>query len=398
MNYIVGNSHARWPARAGSMGRPYPGPRVAVIDDDGRVCPRGTPGDVALHRLDIHGDPDPIFFLGYWKNEAATKARFTGKPFDSWFRTGDRATMDADGYLWYRGRSDDQFKTSGYRVGPAEIEACLLRHPAVAQVAVVPKPDSERGAVVKAFVIVAAEVVPDAALVEALQELVRARLAPYEAPKEIEFVETLPMTTTGKLQRSVLRQLEIDRASGAAPAATLVATAAGIAAAGLAGKAASAKARKKAKAQQAANRLATESAADAPAAAQGSDETPSPAAEPARSAVKAQGAGKQAPAAKKVVRASASTGPASAGESPAPAGMPAKPGAKAKARPHAKAAREASARGSVSGLSSGSVSALAPAAADAGAANDEDDAIAEYALREPIPDDEDEASTIDEDE
>src|SRR6185503_6965476 len=126
------------------------------------------------------GDLDPVLFLGYWNNEAATRAKFTGKPFDSWFRTGDRATMDEDGYLWYRGRGDDQFKTSGYRVGPAEIEACLARHPAVAQVAVVPKPDGQRGAVVKAFVIVAPEVVPDALLVESLQELVRGRLAPYE--------------------------------------------------------------------------------------------------------------------------------------------------------------------------------------------------------------------------
>ena len=122
--------------------------------------------------------------------------------------------MDGDGYLWYQGRSDDQFKSSGYRIGPAEIEDCLARHPAVAQVAVVPKPDPERGAVVKAFIIAAAGVRPDAALVEELQQLVRSRLAPYETPKDIEFVPTLPMTTTGKLQRNVLRQLEADRAAG----------------------------------------------------------------------------------------------------------------------------------------------------------------------------------------
>ena len=80
INYIVGNCAVRWPARAGSMGRPYPGHRVAVIDDDGRECARGTPGDVALHRRDVHGDPDPIFFLGYWKNDDATRAKFTGDP------------------------------------------------------------------------------------------------------------------------------------------------------------------------------------------------------------------------------------------------------------------------------------------------------------------------------
>jgi acetyl-CoA synthetase len=226
INYVVGNcGHYRtrdgrlapgWPPRPGSMGRPYPGHRVAVIDDDGNECARGSVGDIAVHPRDVHGRPDPIFFLGYWNNERATRAKFTGVPFESWCRTGDRAIMDADGYLWYQGRADDQFKSSGYRIGPTEIEDCLARHPAVAQVAVVPKPDAERGAVVKAFVIAAAGVAPDAALVEELQQLVRRRLAPYETPKDIEFVQSLPMTTTGKLQRNVLRQLEIDRAAGRA--------------------------------------------------------------------------------------------------------------------------------------------------------------------------------------
>ena len=124
------------------MGRPYPGHRVAVIDDDGRECARGTPGDVALHRRDIHGDRDPIFFLGYWKNDDATRAKFTGDPDDSWCRTGDTAVMDDDGYLWYQGRSDDVFKAAGYRIGPSEIENCLVKHPAVANAAVVPKPDA----------------------------------------------------------------------------------------------------------------------------------------------------------------------------------------------------------------------------------------------------------------
>ena len=224
INYVVGNCGRYrtrdgrllpgWPPRAGSMGRPYPGHRVAVIDDEGMPCAPGVVGDVAVHARDIHGQRDPVFFLGYWNNERATHAKFTGAPFESWCRTGDRAAMDAEGYLWYHGRGDDQFKSSGYRIGPTEIEDCLARHPAVAQVAVVPKPDPERGAVVKAFIIPAPGAVADAALVEALQQLVRSRLAPYETPKEIEFVQTLPMTTTGKLQRNVLRQLEVDRAGG----------------------------------------------------------------------------------------------------------------------------------------------------------------------------------------
>jgi acetyl-CoA synthetase len=212
LNYIVGNSHARWPARPGSMGRPYPGHRVAVIDAEGRECPRGTPGDVALHRRDRHGDPDPVFFLGYWNQPEATAAKFTGDASDSWCRTGDMAVMDADGYLWYHGRSDDMFKAAGYRIGPSEIENCLVKHPAVANAAVVPKPDPQRGALVKAYVVLAPGCAGDAALVEALQQHVRAHLAPYEYPKEIEFIDALPMTTTGKVQRRVLRLQEEERA------------------------------------------------------------------------------------------------------------------------------------------------------------------------------------------
>ena len=212
INYIVGNCAARWPARAGSMGRPYPGHRVSVIDDDGRECPRGTPGDVALHRRDRHGVPDPVFFLGYWKRDDATVAKFTGDPDDSWCRTGDTAVMDEAGYLWYQGRSDDVFKAAGYRIGPSEIENCLVKHPAVANAAVVPKPDAERGALVKAFVVLAAGHFASRALEQELQAHVRGKLAPYEYPKEIEFIDALPMTTTGKVQRRVLRLREEERA------------------------------------------------------------------------------------------------------------------------------------------------------------------------------------------
>ena len=224
INYIVGNCARLYPAKAGSMGKGYPGHRVAVIDDDGRECPVGVPGDVAVHRLDVHGDPDPIFFLGYWKNEAATRAKFTGDMASSWCRTGDMAVRDAEGYLWYQGRADDVFKAAGYRIGPGEIENCLVKHPAVANAAVVPKPDAERGAVVKAYVVLAQEYLAaqpgraagDAAfeqrLVAELQAHVKGKLAPYEYPKEIEFVESLPMTTTGKVQRRVLRLQEEARA------------------------------------------------------------------------------------------------------------------------------------------------------------------------------------------
>ena len=221
MNYVVGNCSMNgdtadcrgWPARAGSMGRPYPGHRVAVIDDDGNECADGVPGDVAVHRRDVHGQPDPIFFLGYWRNDGATRRKFTG----DWCRTGDLATRDADGYLWYQGRADDVFKAAGYRIGPSEIENCLVKHRAVANAAVVPKPDRERGAVVKAFVVLAPGHAGDEALVAELQQHVKGKLAPYEYPKEIEFIDALPMTTTGKVQRRVLRLQEEERARTATP-------------------------------------------------------------------------------------------------------------------------------------------------------------------------------------
>ena len=222
INYIVGNCtfsldergqpQPGWPAKAGSMGRGYPGHRVAVIDDQGNECPRGTPGDVAVHRLDVHGQPDPVFFLGYWKRDKATREKYTGDPSDSWCRTGDMAIMDEDGYLWYQGRSDDMFKAAGYRIGPSEIENCLVKHPSVANAAVVPKPDPERGAVVKAYIVLAPGVQASDGLIAELQRHVRGKLAPYEYPKDIEFIDALPMTTTGKVQRRVLRLQEEARA------------------------------------------------------------------------------------------------------------------------------------------------------------------------------------------
>jgi acetyl-CoA synthetase len=207
MNYIVGNSASLWPAKPGSMGRPYPGHRVAVIDDAGNEAPRGEPGEVAVNRIAPDGTPDPVFFLEYFKNSEGTQKKFTG----DWCRTGDVATMDADGYLWYQGRADDVFKVAGYRVGPSEIENCIVKHPAVANAAVVPSPDETRGNVVKAFIVLAAGHAPSAALADDIQQHVRKFLAPYEYPKEIEFIDALPMTTTGKVQRKVLREREAAR-------------------------------------------------------------------------------------------------------------------------------------------------------------------------------------------
>jgi acetyl-CoA synthetase len=202
INYVVGNCQAAWPVKPGSIGRPYPGHRVAVIDEQGNEVPRGELGEIAVKK-----DNDPVFFLEYWKNPQATKDKFIG----DWGCTGDQGRMDEDGYLWYQGRSDDVIKSAGYRIGPAEIESCLVKHPAVANAAVIGKPDATRGAIVKAFIVLQPGHSPSEALVEQIQAHVRGRLAPYEYPREVEFIDALPMTTTGKVQRKELRKLEESR-------------------------------------------------------------------------------------------------------------------------------------------------------------------------------------------
>jgi len=203
INYVVGNCQAAWPVKPGSIGRPYPGHRVAVIDEKGHERPRGELGEIAVGRT-CNGEADPVFFLEYWKNPQATRDKFIG----DWGLTGDQGKMDEDGYLWYQGRSDDVIKSAGYRIGPAEIESCLVKHPAVANAAVIGKPDATRGAIVKAFIVLQPGERPSKQLEEDIQRHVRGRLAPYEYPKEIEFIDALPMTTTGKVQRKELRKRE----------------------------------------------------------------------------------------------------------------------------------------------------------------------------------------------
>ena len=208
INYIVGNCATVTPPKPGAMGRGYPGHHVAVLDDAGQPAAPGELGEVCVRRS-CDGRMDPVFMLGYWKNPQATADKFLGGAIDdpeAWGRTGDLAKMDADGVLWYQGRSDDMFKSAGYRIGPGEIENCLLRHPAVANAAVIGEPDPVRGTVVKAFIVLQAGQRPSPVLEASLQQHVRQYLAPYEYPKIIEFIDALPMTTTGKVQRRLLRQ------------------------------------------------------------------------------------------------------------------------------------------------------------------------------------------------
>jgi acetyl-CoA synthetase/medium-chain acyl-CoA synthetase len=186
------------PIRPGSMGKPFPGHELRVIDAEGRELPAGEVGDLALR-----GRP-PTLFREYWKNPEETAACRRGE----WYVTGDRGRRDEDGYLWFVGRADDVIISAGYRIGPFEVESALLEHPAVAESAVVASPDAVRGEVVKAFVVLAPGYAPGEALVHELQEHVKCVTAPYKYPREIEFVERLPKTVSGKIRRVELREAE----------------------------------------------------------------------------------------------------------------------------------------------------------------------------------------------
>ncbi len=187
--------------RPGSMGLPSPGHDVAVIDESGVELPPGEEGDIALR-----GRP-PSLFAGYYEAPDETDAVFRGE----WYVTGDRATRDDDGYLWFTARADDVINSAAYRIGPFEVESALLEHGAVAESAVVGKPDAERGQIVKAFVVLRAGHDGSAELVRALQDHCKRVTAPYKYPREIEFVAELPKTRSGKIRRVELRRLEEER-------------------------------------------------------------------------------------------------------------------------------------------------------------------------------------------
>lgn len=194
-NFVLSASERYGVTRAGSMGKPVPGHRVAVIDETGAVLPPGVTGQVAVLR------PDPVMFLGYWNNGEATAKKFIG----DWMTTGDQGLMDEDGYFEFFGRDDDVITSSGYRIGPGEIEDCLLAHEAVQLAAVIGKPDPVRTEIVKAFVVLKEGFSASAGLRDEIRDWVKHRLSMHEYPREIEFLDALPMTTTGKIIRRTLR-------------------------------------------------------------------------------------------------------------------------------------------------------------------------------------------------
>jgi acetyl-CoA synthetase len=198
-NYVVGNCADIMDIRPGSMGKPYPGHPVDIVDDDANVLPPGEVGEIAFRR-----GMDPVHFLGYWNDPTATEDRFKG----DWACSGDLGIKDEEGYFWFKGRKDDVIISAAYRIGPTEIEESLMNHPAVALSAVVASPDEIRGSIVKAFVKLAPGYGPSHALAKELQESVKKNLAAHEYPREVEFIAELPMTTTGKIRRQELRLRE----------------------------------------------------------------------------------------------------------------------------------------------------------------------------------------------
>jgi len=189
------------------MGKPMPGWDVQLLDEDERPVARGERGEICLRARS-----NPHYPLGYWNNPEASAATFGGE----WFHTKDIAEQDADGYVWYAGRADDVIISAGYRIGPFEVESACLEHPAVREAAAVAAPDERRGAVVKAFIVLAAGHTPSDALAEEIKVFVRERHSAYAYPRLIEFVPDLPKTLTGKIRRIELRDREAGHVSGSA--------------------------------------------------------------------------------------------------------------------------------------------------------------------------------------
>lgn len=194
-NLVLASCAAIGVSRAGAIGKPVPGHEVAIIDGEGRTVPPGQTGQIAVRR------PDPVMFLGYWDNPQATASKFIG----DWMVTGDQGVADEDGYVHFFGRDDDVITSSGYRIGPGEIEDCLTGHPAVALAAAVGKPDPLRTEIVKAYVVLKEGVEPGEELATDISQWVRERLSAHEYPREVEFVASMPLTTTGKVIRRIFR-------------------------------------------------------------------------------------------------------------------------------------------------------------------------------------------------
>jgi len=196
-NLVVSSCEDLFAAKPGAIGRAVPGHEVVIVDDEGHEVPSGVIGNIGVRR------PDPVMFLGYWRNEKATAEKFAG----DFLLTGDLGRRDDEDYIWFVGRNDDVITSGGYRIGPGEIEDCILRHPAVSLAGVVGVPDPIRTEIIKAFVVTKPGTAGSDALADDIRVFVKTRLAAHEYPREVVFVEDLPMTATGKIIRRALRQM-----------------------------------------------------------------------------------------------------------------------------------------------------------------------------------------------
>ncbi len=205
-NLVLSSCSELGVSRPGAIGLPVPGHTVAVIDEEGMPVKSGTAGQISVKR------PDPVMFLKYWNNPEATREKFVG----DWLMTGDQGIVDTDGYFHFFGRDDDVITSAGYRIGPGEIEDCLVSHPAVALAAAVGKPDALRTEIVKAYIVLKKGQEPSDKLADAIRDHVRTRLSAHEYPREVEFVDSMPLTTTGKVIRRVLRDRAREETKAAA--------------------------------------------------------------------------------------------------------------------------------------------------------------------------------------
>ncbi len=203
VNLVLGNCERLFEPVPGSMGRAYAGHRVAVVDDDGTRVAAGESGEIVI------SSDDPTAFLGYWNRPDATAQKVQ----DGWIRTGDLGVQDEHGFFWYHSRTDDIISSAGYRIGPSEIEECVQSHPAVRLAAAIGSPDAVRGEVVKAYVELRPGRTPSDALADEIQKHVRHQLAAYLYPRKIEFVDAIPLTSTGKVRRSELRRMDRERST-----------------------------------------------------------------------------------------------------------------------------------------------------------------------------------------
>jgi acetyl-CoA synthetase len=197
-NLVLGSNASVMPIKPGSIGRAVPGHIAAIVDDAGQEQPPGTTGNIAFR------SPNPVMMLEYWRNPEATRDKYA----DNWLITGDLGMCDEDGYFWFQGRADDVITSGGYRIGPSEIEDALARHRAVVMAAAIGVPDPVRTESIKAFVVLKEGFRASPELVDDIRSFVREHLAKHEVPRDVEFVDALPMTTTGKILRRQLRDAE----------------------------------------------------------------------------------------------------------------------------------------------------------------------------------------------